>query len=604
MLEKVVTLACVLFGLLSAVSIESWLRRHHGNRQIASDVYTVTLEKYSEFWYAQLLPVAASTVIVGLMYAFAINAGTSSVISFIAGVLVCFISVFLGSRSFASSTLSGASIIADGDIKSGMRSAFRGGAVMGISIVTAGLAILSILLYMFKQDQFANVAEGAALGAALTGFGIRLSGAILTSAHKLSETDEHNIDYTGAFAAVGSDYAVTFILAVCSVVLLAEVGVDSSGVASTFTVSAAAKYPLVIMGAGIVASVIGIFVFRAGTGKHSDFGFTAGSLVAGAIVFASSIYFSTEILGIRAYAYCIGFGILAQFLSGEFCKYFAMDSNVFRRNLPKTKDEDVDIPMLHGLSVGLISSFVPGLFTIIAIVLSYNIANEYGVSLAAVGVSSIAGVNASVREYATTLSSSCSFAESYDDNYVVNEPYYNILRRTSAKAKSAGRAYSSVAAAFTLTSLLMAFAHRSEREIVNLSNPVVFVGMIFGTILILVFMGFLIRSVILSTSAMLDLAGESAEEYRNITSVRGLIILEVMSIAAPVIVGFLMGPECVIGFMAACIVTGMALIYAFNNTGRYYDRIATDALSSVIKIMTAVAIACSAAFMNFGGMFF
>jgi tRNA A37 N6-isopentenylltransferase MiaA len=49
MLEKVVTLACILFGLLSAVSIESWLRRHHGNKQIASDVYLATLEKYSEF---------------------------------------------------------------------------------------------------------------------------------------------------------------------------------------------------------------------------------------------------------------------------------------------------------------------------------------------------------------------------------------------------------------------------------------------------------------------------------------------------------------------------------------------------------------------------
>ena len=604
MLEKVVTLACILFGLLSAVSIESWLRRHHGNKQIASDVYVVTLEKYSEFWLAQIIPIPVTIVLVGLLYAFGIRATMSSVIAYLAGAVVCFLSVYIGSRSFASGTISASSIFADGDVKSGMRSAFRAGAVMGIFVVTTGLAMLSILLFIFKQDQFANVAEGLALGVALTGFGIRLSGAILTSAHKLSKTNELNIDYTGAFAAVGSDYAVTFLLAVCSAVLLAEVGVDSSGVSSTFTVSAAAKYPLVIVAAGIVASIIGIFSFRASTGKHADYGFTVCSLIAGVIVFAASYYFSIEILGSRAYAYCIGFGILAQLLSGEFCKYFSMGAEVFHRNLPKTKDEDVDIPMLHGLSVGLTSSFVPGLFTTIAIVLSYSISRHYGVALAAVGVCSISSVNTAVREYATTLSSACSFAESFDENAEENQGYYNILRRTSAKSKAAGRSYSSVAAALTLTALLMAFSFKSGNESVDLSDPVVFGGMIFGTVLILVFMGLLIRSILLSTSSMLDSAGESAEEYRNIQSVRGLTVFEALAVISPVAVGFGMGPDCVIGFMGACIVTGMALIFAFNNTGRYYDRIATDALSSVIKIMTAVAIACTPAFIEFGGMFF
>lgn len=604
MLEKVVTLACVLFGILSAVSIESWLRRHHGNNRIASDVYTATLEKYSEFWSAQILPASITVIVVGLIYGFGIGSGISSVTAYIAGALTSFVSVFLGSRSFASATISSSSILADGDIKSGLRSSFRGGAVMGITIVTTGLAVLSILLYLFKQEEFVNVAEGFVLGAAISGVFIRLSGAILTSAHKLSETNENNIDYNGAYAAVGSDFAVTFLLAVCSAVLLAEVGVDSSGVASTFTVSAAAKYPLLIMGAGIVASVVGIFAFRAATGKRSDLGFTASSFVSGVLLFAASVYFSMEILGSRSYSYCIGFGILAQLLSGEFCKYFSMDADVFRRNLPKTKDEDIDVPMLHGLSVGLISSFVPALFTIIAIVLSYSIATEYGVALAAVGVSSIAAVNTAVREYATTTSASCSFAMSYDDSAEDNTGYYNILRHTSAKAKATGRAYSAVAASLTLTALLMSVTFKSGREMVDLSNPVVFGGMIFGTVLILVFMGFLIRSVILSTISMLDYAGESADEYRNITSVRGNIILVVFAIAAPLTVGFVMGVDCLIGFIGACIVTGMAFIFAFNNTGRYYDRIACDALSSVIKIMTAVAIAFTPAFIEFGGMFF
>ena len=604
MLEKVVTLACILFGLLCAVSIESWLRRHHRNKEIASDVYNATLEKYSEFWFAQIVPVPVTVVIVGLLYAFGIRADISSIASYFAGSVICFVSVLLGSRSFTSGTISASSIFSEGDMKGGLRSAYRGGAVMGLFIVTFGLAISSILLYLFRQEQLIGVAEGFILGAAVSGFGTALSGSILTSAHKLSETNELNIDYTGAFAAIGSDYAVSFLLAISSVVLLAEVGVDTSGVASTFTVGAAAKYPLIIAAVGIVASAIGIFSYRTGTGKYSDMSLTAGSFIAGVLVFAASVYFSNEIFGSRSYAYCIGFGILAQLLSAEFCKYFSMGAEVFRKNLPKTKDEDIDIPMLNSLSTGLVSAFVPGLFTGIAVILSYNVAMHYGVALAALGVNSIAAVNAAVREFAPTVSASCSFTESYDDNSEENSRFYSVLRRTSAKAKAAGRGYSSVSATLTLMALILAITFKSGKESVNIAHPLVFGGMIFGTLITLVFFGLLIRSILKSTSSMMDSAGESADEFRNISSVRGLVVLEVLAIASPVAVGFIMGIDCVIGFMGATITTGVCLIFAFNNTGRYYDRIASDSFASVIKLMIAVAIACTPAFVEFGGMFF
>jgi|GEM_PF-2755700 len=599
---KIVIIVCALFGILTAVSIESWLRRHHGNQELAANVYTATLEKYSEFCLAQLLPMGLIVVAMGILVV--ILGDINFLIAYAAGVLSVAISVFLGSRSFTSASVSASSIAFDGEIKKALRAAFRGGSVVGLLIPVVGIIILSAMYFVFKLSLTVEVISVFGLGAAVCGLFIRLSGSILTSAHKLSDTDEHNVDYVGAFAANAADFAESFMLSAGAAILLADVGVETSGVSTIFTAADAAKFPLLVLACGIVASIIGIFTYRSYTGKYSHFGFTAGGFVSGALVMAAAVYLSMTILESRAYAYCIGIGILATLLSGEFCKFYSMGSEVFLRDLPQTKDEDIDVPMLHGMSVGLMSSFVPGLLTAVAMVISFNLANYYGVALAAVGAGSISAFTLNVREFATTVSASYSFAEAADKNAEDNQPYYNILRRTSAKAKAAGRAYSTITAAFTLTSLMMAFTYRSEMEVVRLSDPVVFGGMISGTLVILLFMGLVIRAILSSSSSMLDSSADDPDEYRNIGSVRGVVMLEVLAVALPLAIGILMGADCVIGFIAASIVTGIALIYAFNNTGRYYDRIASDALGSIIKIMTATALAAVALFMHFGGVFF
>ena len=599
---KIVIIVCALFGILTAVSIESWLRKHYGNKELAANVYTATLEKYSEFCLEQLIPLGLLLIAVGIPAA--IFGGLIYVAAYVLGALCVAISVFIGARAFTSANVAASSIAFEGELTKAMRAAFRGGSVIGICIPVIGISILSAVYFVFKLKTNVELISGFGLGAAICGLYIRLSGSILTSAHKLSDTDEHSIDYVGAFAANGADFAESFLLSAAAAILLADVGVETSGVSATFNAADAAKFPLLVLACGIVASVIGIFTYRSHSGKHSHFGFTAGGFVSGALVVAASVYLSITVLDSWAYAYCIGFGILAALLSGEFCKLFSMGSEIFVRNLPNSNDEDIDIPMLHGLSVGLISSFVPGIITAVAMVLSYNVASYYGVALAAVGAGSITAFTLNVREFATLVSSSYLFAEAADKNAEDNQPYYNILRRTSAKAKAAGRAYSTISAAFTLSALLMAFTHRAGRGVIRLSDPVVFGGMISGTLVILLFMGLLIRAILSSSSSMLDSAAEDPDEYRNIGSVRGVVMLEVLAISLPLAIGLLMGADCVIGFIAAGIVTGIAIIYAFNNTGRYYDRTASDALGSVIKIMTAAALAAAVLFTEFGGVFF
>ena len=599
---KIVTLACAVFGMLCAVSIESWLRRHTGDKEVASYVYLATIEKYSEFWIAQIAPVLILLGVVGAFVGFGI--GLYPAIAFAAGGLTSFISVYIGSRSFTSSVVSSSSYLFDGEIKTGLKSSFRGASVIGLTLVFLGVSALSVLFFLFQNKQLMSVAAAFALGASIAGVGIRLSGAVLTSAHKLSDSEEYNVDYIGAFASNGAEFILLLLVSACSAALLADIGVESSGVTSTFTAASAAKYPVVVLACGLAASALAVFLYRPYTGKYSHFGITAGNIVAGIISFGASVYFSIRILESPVYGYCVGLGILAQLISAEFCKNYSMDSSIFKRNLPRSSDEDIDIPMLNGLSVGFMTSLVSGVLTMVALIMSFYIANYYGVALAAIGTNSIAAVNLAVRNFATALSASSSFASYFDEAAEENAGYYKVLHRISAKAKSAGRSYISITEALTLISLLTAFTFTAGNLNVVLSDPLVFGGMIFGTVFIIFLLGLLIRTILLSTRVMLEAGAEDSDEYRNINSVRGISFLCILALIMPLIIGFVLGTYSVTGFLAGSIVTGVALILAFNNTGRYYDRITTDALGSVLIIMTAITLAAVPAFIKFGAVFF
>lgn len=599
---KIVSLACALFGILCAVSIESWLRRHHGNKELASDVYTVTIEKYSEFWIAQITPIFMVLAIVGIFIGF--GRGLSPLIAYLSGAVVTFLSVYIGTRSFTSSVVSSSSIIFEGDIKGGLKSSFRGGAVIGLILVSFGVIALSLLLFMFKQKQLTNVAASFALGASISGVGIRLSGSILTAAHKLADSEEHNVDYVGAYASNGAEFILLLLVSACSSALLAEVGVNSSGVTSTFTVSSAAMYPALVLACGVSASAIGTFIYRPFTGKYSHFGITSCSIVAGILSIIPAFYFSVSILESPIYAICVGVGILSQLLIAEYCKFFSMDAPIFKRNLPETEDDDIDIPMIHGLSIGLMSAIIPGIIMMSALIVSFEMANYYGVALAAIGVNSIAGVNLAVRNFATSLSAASSFAKAYDELSDENTTYYKVIDRTSAKAKASGKAYAAVAEAFTLISLLMAFSFTAGNQDIALSERLTLGGMILGAVFIFAILGLLINSVLRSTNAMLESNIEDPEEYRNITSLRGSVLMQALLLIIPIFIGFTLGINCITGFIGAGIVTGTVIVMAFNNTGRYYDRISTDTLGSIMIIITVVALVAVPAFMKFGAAFF
>ena len=76
-----------------------------------------------------------------------------------------------------------------------------------------------------------------------------------------------------------------------------------------------------------------------------------------------------------------------------------------------------------------------------------------------------------------------------------------------------------------------------------------------------------------------------------------------MALISSLAAGFCGGVNGLIAFSCSAAVAGMCVIFAFNNAGKHYDKMATETLGTIIKFMLAVALVFAPLFMEFGGIF-
>ena len=138
---------------------------------------------------------------------------------------------------------------------------------------------------------------------------------------------------------------------------------------------------------------------------------------------------------------------------------------------------------------------------------------------------------------------------------------------------------------------------------INLLSTPVFTGITMGAVFVFVCAGLIIRSIRLTVQVLRAKLGEPNDPDKRISSLRGLVPLILISFAVPLAAGAAGGVNGMIAFSCSAAVTGMCVIFAFNNSGKYFDRMATESLGTVIKLMVAVTLVFAPLFMNFGGIF-
>ncbi len=554
-------------------------------------------------------------------------------------------------------------------LNSGLRVAFSAGTVMGMTVV--GLGLLDLSLWYFLIDALLKTSAKEwinpsglpelqvitqtmltfGMGASSQALFARVGGGIFTKAADVGadlvgkveagipEDDPRNPaviadnvgDNVGDVAGMGADLYESY---VGSIVATMALGV--SAFASQGMELQAVTVPIVMATIGVLASIIGTFFVRSkedATQKNLLWSLRKG------------IYFSTFVILIASfflvyYTFDSGFGhpfnhigiwiaivagLVAGNVIGYFTEYFTSDNYKPTKKVSEQAQTGSATVIIGGISLGMLSTFVPVLTVIIASLVAYFSAGGgssfllglYGISIAAVGMLSTLGITLATDAYGPVADNAGGCAEMAHMDKKVRErtDALDSLGNTTA---ATGKGFAIGSAALTALALIAAYTdeirillteklHASSeimsKYFVNsgtADNPIwvfvdnlldinVLVGVFVGACLPFVIVSMTLGAVGRAANKMVIevrrqfkekpgiIEGKDKPDYANcvristIAAQKEMILPSLIVILVPIIMGIFFGPKGIVSMLACSLATGFVLAIMLANAGGSWD---------------------------------
>ncbi len=490
-------------------------------------------------------------------------------------------------------------------LNSALRVAFNSGAVMGVSVV--GIALLGVTM-MFVAFTDASVVAGFGFGASSIALFARVGGGIYTKAadvgadlvgkveQGIPEDDPRNPatiadnvgDNVGDVAGMGADLFESYVGSIIATVALAAVG---AGALNNALPDELILFPLLVASIGIIASIIGTFLVR--TGEGADMGRLLWSLRTG--IFAAGILVLAGTAGAIVVLelpwqlfWVVLVGLVAGQLIGTASEYYTSYEYSPTKKLAEQAETGPATIMIGGLGLGMVSTVIPGLVVIVAMWLSFELADVYGVALAAVGMLSTLGITLATDAYGPVADNAGGIAEQAGLDPEVRErtDALDSLGNTTA---ATGKGFAIGSAVLTALALMAAYAAVVGIEVFNIMDPKVMMGLIIGAIMPFLFAALTMQAVGRAAYAMVQevrrqfreisglLEGTADPDYARAVDIstqgamKEMVLPGIISIAVPVLVGAVLGAEALGGLLIGSIATGFLFAIMMANAGGAWD---------------------------------
>jgi len=365
--------------------------------------------------------------------------------AFLTGGFFSGLAGFIGMKSatYASARTANAS---RRSLNSGLKLAFRAGAVMGLVVV--GLGLLDISLWYLLLDHFIE-ATGAqklvvitttmltfGMGASTQALFARVGGGIYTKAADVGadlvgkveagipEDDPRNPatiadnvgDNVGDVAGMGADLYESY----CgSILATAALGASAFYIDPELQLKAVFA-PMLIAAVGIVLSVIGIFLVRTKEGagmkellRSLGVGVNFSSLLIAISTFG--ILYLLQIDNWIGISFSVVTGLVAGIIIGQSTEYYTSHSYKPTRRISESSQTGPATVIISGIGLGMISTAIPVITIAFAIMISFLCAINfdvngmlsahnlslglYGIGIAAVGMLSTLGITLATDAY-------------------------------------------------------------------------------------------------------------------------------------------------------------------------------------------------------------
>mgnify|MGYP000488309280 FL=1 len=518
-------------------------------------------------------------------------------------------------------------------LNAGLRIAFSAGGVMGFVVVGLGLLDISIWYFFLKfwystVDVMQNeAAQVQAITSAMLTFGMgassmalfaRVGGGIFTKAADVGadlvgkveagipEDDPRNPaviadnvgDNVGDVAGMGADLYESYVGSIISTAALAvAAGLGFKGVV----------IPMSMAAVGILASIIGTFFVRTkenASQKNLLGSLRLGTWISAALIAVAAfplIYFGLGAEKIGFY-FAILSGLLAGILIGVVTEYYTSDSYKPTKKLAGTSSTGPATVIIGGLSLGMLSTVLPVVIVGASVLVSYFLSGGsdsynnglYGVGLSAVGMLATLGITLATDAYGPVADNAGGIAEMAHMGEEVRKrtDALDSLGNTTA-ATGKGFAIDSAA----LTALALIASYIAEIQVLKpdfnfnltITNPPVLIGLFIGGVLPFLFaaltmdaVGRCAQKIVVEVRRQFReikglMTGEADPDYASCVDIctrsaqREMIAPAIVAVAAPIIVGLILGVNGVAGMLAGATVSGFILAVMMANSGGAWD---------------------------------
>jgi K(+)-stimulated pyrophosphate-energized sodium pump len=628
---------CVIVGLVGAGVVAYFvhyvLRQDQGSaklKEISAAIKEGGLTFIHKEYRTLIIVVAAIAIILG----FVPDLGPRVSAAFIFGALTSMAAGYAG-MNMALRSNGRTCAAAQKGLNNALRVSFRGGAVMGLTVVSIGIVSLSVLYFVWHNDSdFLFIIPAFGTGASLVALFARVGGGIFTKGADagsdlvgkveagIPEDDPRNAaviadnvgDNVGDVCGMGADLYESYVETVVATMTLTTVGYALApwvqGVLFP-TISDAAValqrawfLPLLVMAGGVVASLIGCFLVR--VGEKVEMSALLGALRRGTLsatilvaVFGFLvIHFLHANLGLF---WAMLAGLAAGAIMGESTNYFTSYAFKPTQEIAKASTAGGGATIIRGFANGLMSTWPPVVLIAVAIGIAYRFGSFYGVALAAVGMLSTLGVTLATDAYGPIADNAGGIATQagLPDEVREKTDALDSLGNTTA---ATGKGFAIGAAALNSLGLILAFAMAAGIVTISSSgqlNPLpadlsllntpVIIGIIIGALIPPIFCAMAMQAVGVTTSAIVDevrrqwreikglMEGTARPDYSKPVDIATGIALKqmlapsIMTIVAPVVVGVVLGKYALAGFLIGALATGFILAITLNNAGGAWD---------------------------------
>lgn len=565
------------------------------------------------------------------------------VVAFVIGAFFSALAGFIGMKVATKANVRTANA-AQTSLSKALKVSFTGGSVMGMGV--AGLAVLGLsmlfaLLYnWFLGGQWAGTEGMTKVLEALAGFSLgaesialfaRVGGGIYTKAADVGadlvgkveagipEDDPRNPatiadnvgDNVGDVAGMGADLFGSYVATVLAAMVLGNYVIRDMGGAidDQFGGIGPILLPMLIAGLGIVFSLIGFFFVNIKDGEGANENKVQAALNKGnwgsIILTLIAAYFvidwmlpdtmimnffgegSVEVGSINVFgAVCIGMfvGGVISFIT----EYYTGMGKKPVDSVVQKSGTGAATNIIAGLSLGMMSTFMPVILFAGAIWGSYALAGFYGVAIAASAMMATTAMQLAIDAFGPIADNAGGVAEMSELPKEVRTKT-DILDTVGNTTAAIGKGFAIASAALTALALFAAYVTFTGIDGINIYKAKVLAALFVGGMIPVIFSALAMSSV---GKAAMQMVNEVRRQFREIpgimegtgkpeygkcveistkAAIKEMMLPGAITIISPIIIGFTMGAEALGAYMAGVCVSGVLWALFQNNAGGAWD---------------------------------